>query len=155
MARACSIPCDLNGVERRIRLRALRHTLEPLAPVLAAGVIFLVATPILIPLANWQVALVTALFFLLGIGVVLGRALLQAGENTRLAVPAELDRIIDEHESEFFPARLPRLRATAAAMRYDIEAHQQRVGQFLSELREATGEAWRCRCRKRRIPLPF
>lgn len=25
----------------------------------------------------------------------------------------------------------------------------------LQDLREATGEAWRCPCRKRRLPLPF
>jgi len=155
MAQGCTIPCDIDGVERRIRVRALQTTLAPQAPVLGMGVVLLLATPVLIGLANWQVALVAAIFFALGIGVVGGRGLLLAGEFTRLGVPAELDRIIDEHESEIHARRLPQLRATAASLHYDIEAYRPRVTQFLQELREATGEAWRCRCRKRRLPIPM
>ena len=155
MARGCTIPCDIGGVERRIRTRALQTTIAPQLPALGAGLLLLLATPILIPLAGWQVALLAALFFLLGLGVVFGRALLQAGEFTRLGVPAELDRIIDEHEAEIHPPRVPVLRAEAATLRYDIDAYRLRVTQFLQELREATGEAWRCPCRKRRLPIPL
>jgi hypothetical protein len=155
MVRGCTIPCSIDGVERRIRSRALQSTLAPLAPVVGVGVLLLLATPVLIPIAGWQVALVAAIFFLLGVAVVIGRAMLQAGEFTRLGVPAELDRIIDEHEAEIHPSRIPALRARAAALRYDTEAYRLRVTQFLQELREATGEAWRCRCRRSRFPLPL
>lgn len=155
MARGCSIPCNINGVERRIRMRTLQRTLAPLMPVIGVGVVLLLATPILIPLAGWQAAVVAAIFFLLGVGVVIGRALIQADEFTRLGVPAELDRIIDEHEAEIYPARVPSLRSRAAALRYDTEAYRLRVTQFLQELRGATGEAWRCRCRRSRFPLPL
>lgn len=155
MARGCTIPCDISGVERRIRSRALQSTLSPNAPVIGAGIVLLLATPVLIPLAGWQAAVVVAIFFFFGVFVVVGRAMLQASEFTRLGVPAELDRIIDEHESEIHPPRLPLLRDHAARLRYDTEAYRVRVTQFLQELREATGEAWRCRCRKRRFPLPM
>ncbi len=155
MARGCTIPCNIGGVERRIRSRALQDTLAPQAPVIGAGVLLLLASPILIPIAGWQAAVVAAIFFLFGVCVVIGRAMLQAGEFTRLGVPAELDRIIDEHEAEIHPPRVPLLRARAAALRYDTEAYRLRVTQFLQELREATGEAWRCRCRSSRFPLPL
>lgn len=155
MAQRCSIPCDLRGVEGRIRARALKATMQPLLPVIGAGVVLALASPLLIPFAGWQAGLVAAIFFLAGTAVVAARGLLQAGESSRLAVPAELDRIIDEHEAEIFPARLPQLRSRAASLRYDIDAPRRRVGEFLHELRETTGEAWRCPCKKRRFPLPF
>jgi hypothetical protein len=129
--------------------------MAPLLPVIGAGVVLALASPLLIPFAGWEAALVAAIFFLAGAAVVAARGVLQAGEFSRLGVPAELDRIIDEHESEIFPARLAGLRSRAAALRYDIEAPRQRVGEFLQELRETTGEAWRCPCKKRRLPLPF
>ena len=156
MADRCTIPCDIGGVERRIRNRALQDTLAPRLPVLAVAAVLLVLSPILIGLANWQVAVIAALFFALGIAVVIGRALLAAGEFTRLGVPAELDRLIDEHEAEIHPPRVPALRVEAARLTYDAEAYRVRVTQFLQELREATGEAWRCPpCRKRRLPIPL
>jgi hypothetical protein len=155
MAGRCTIPCNIGGVERRIRSRALQDTLAPNLPVLGLAVLLFLASPVLIPIAGWQVALVAALFFLLAAGVLAARAMLQAGEFTRLGVPAELDRIIDEHEGEIHPPRLPALRAQAARLRYDTEQYRLRVTQFLQELREATGEAWRCPCRKRRLPIPL
>jgi hypothetical protein len=157
MAQRCTIPCEIDGVERRIRRRALRSTLAPHTPAIGAGIVLLLATPILIPLAGWQVAVAAALFFLLGVVVVVGRAMIQAGDFTRLGVPAELDLLIDEHESEIHPPRVAVLRERAARLRYDTEAYRARVTQFLQELREATGEAWRCRCRRRRLPIsmPF
>ena len=155
MARRCTIPCDINGVEKRIRSRAFQTTLAPYRPVLGIGVLLLLATPVLIGVADWKVAVVAALFFLLGLGVIASRALLQSNEFTRLGVPAELDRIIDEHEGEIHPPRLPLLRDTAARLTYDTEAYRLRVTQFLQELRGATGEAWRCPCRKRRLPIPL
>lgn len=155
MARRCTIPCNISGVERRIRSRALQATLAPQAPVLGIGLILLLATPALIGIASWEVAVIAAIFFLLGTGVVAARALLQTQDFTRLGVPAELDRIIDEHETEIHPPRLPLLRAAAAGLRYDTDAYRRRVNEFLQELREATGEAWRCPCRKRRLPIPL
>jgi hypothetical protein len=98
---------------------------------------------------------VAAVFFGLAAAIILGRAMLQANEFTRLGVPAELDRIIDEHEAEIHPPRVAVLRQHAARLRYDTDQYRQRVTQFLQELREATGEAWRCPCRKRLIPMPF
>jgi hypothetical protein len=155
MAQGCSIPCDLRGVEGRIRSRALKRTMQPLLPVIGAGIVLALASPLLIPFAGWEAALVAAVFFLAGTAVVAARGFLQAGEFSRLAVPAELERIVDEHEAEIFPNRLAGLRSRAASLRYDIEAPRQRVGEFLQELRETTGEAWRCPCKKRRLPLPF
>jgi hypothetical protein len=155
MAQGCTIPCDIGGVERRIRSRAMQSTLGPHASVLGLAILLLLASPALIPLADWRLAVVAALFFGLAAAVIVGRAMLQANEFTRLGVPAELDRIIDEHEAEIHPARVPVLRRHAARLRYDTEQYRQRVTQFLHELREATGEAWRCSCRKRRLPIPM
>ena len=155
MAQRCTIPCTIDGVERRIRARALRRTLTPQIPLIGVGVLLLLLSPVLVAVASWQVALIAALFFLLGIGVIVGRALVQTADDTRLGVPAELDRIIDEHEAEIHPPRVPGLRARAAQLTYDSEAYRTRVTQFLEELREATGEAWRCPCRKRRLPMPL
>ena len=155
MASGCTIPCDIGGVERRIRVRALQDTLGPQGPTLGLALLLLVASPVLIPLADWKLAVVAAIFFALAAAVIVGRAMLQANEFTRLGVPAELDRIIDEHEAEIHAPRVPLLRRQAARLRYDTDAYRRRVTQFLQELREATGEAWRCPCRKRRLPIPM
>lgn len=155
MARRCTIPCDIGGVEARIRNRALQRTLAPHAPLIALGVALVILSPVLIAVATWQVAVVAALFFLLGIVAIVARGFLQANEFTRLGVPAELDRIIDEHEREIHAPRLVQLRAEASRLTYDSEDYRNRVTQFLEELRIATGEAWRCPCRKRRLPLPL
>jgi hypothetical protein len=155
MARGCTIPCDIGGVERRIRSRAMQDTLGPQAPALGLAVLLLLASPILIPLADWRLALVAAVFFGLAAAVIVGRVTLRANEFTRLGVPAELDRIIDEHEAEIHPPRVAALRTSAAHLRYDTDQYRLRVTQFLQELREASGEAWRCPCRKRRLPIPL
>jgi hypothetical protein len=155
MARGCSIPCNINGVEGRIRRRALNHTLAPNVPLVGLAVVLAVASVGLVAVAPWQVALVAALFFVLGAGIIFLRGVQGADEFTRLGVPAELDRIIDEHEAELFPARVPELRARAARLTYDSADYRTRVTQFLQELRAATGEAWRCPCRKRRLPIPL
>jgi hypothetical protein len=123
--------------------------------LIGAGIVLLALSPILIALATWQVALVAALFFAVGIGVAILRALLQADEFTRLGVPAELDRIIDEHEHEIHESRLAEFRAGASRLTYDIEDYRGAVTRFLEELRMTTGEAWRCPCRKRRLPIPL
>ena len=155
MAQRCTIPCSISGVEWRIRKRALPTTLGPQLPLIGAGVVLLVLSPILIAVATWQVAVVAALFFALGIGVVVGRALLQADEFTRLGVPAELDRIIDEHEHEIHESRIAEFRAAASRLTYDSEDYRRSVTRFLEDLRMTTGEAWRCPCRKRQLPIPL
>ena len=155
MAQGCSIPCNVNGVEGRIRKRARAHTLAPQLPLVGLAIIFAVASVALVTVAPWPVALVAALFFLLGAGIIYLRGVQGAGEFTRLGVPAELDRIIDEHESEIHPPRVEELRARAASLTYDSSEYRKRVTQFLQELRATTGEAWRCPCRKRRLPIPL
>lgn len=155
MAKGCTIPCTIGGVENRIRRRETPAALRPWLPIIGVGVVLLLATPVLIALANWQVAFVAAIFFLLGTGVVATRAGLAVIEASRRRVTEELLTIIDEHEAEIFPARLPQLRAEAAQLTYDGDNPRVRVNQFLEELREATGEAWRCPCRKRRLPIPL
>ena len=155
MAQRCTIPCGINGVEGRIRRRALQQTLAPRLPLAGVAVVLAVASVVLITFAPWQAAVVAALFFLLGAGVIVSRGVLLSGEYTRLGVPAELDRIIDEHEGELFASRVPQLRAQAARLTYDSPDFRNRVTQFLQELRASTGEAWRCPCRKRRLPIPL
>lgn len=155
MAARCTIPCSVGGVESRIRTRALQTTLAPNIPVIGAGVLLLLVSPVLIAFAGWQVALIAALFFALGVGVVVVRGFLRTAEYTRIGVPEELGRIVEAHASEIHAARLPALRATAAGLRYDTSEYRARVTAFLHELREATGEAWRCPCKKRRFPLPL
>jgi hypothetical protein len=155
VAKGCTIPCNLGGVERRIRRRAFKKALGPQLPVLGAGVLFLLAAPVLIALANWQVALVAVLFFLLGTTVVAARVLIGTADEVRYSVPVELSRILDEQAGQIHPGRLDALRAEAERLTYDVEAYSRRVGQFLQGVRETTGEAWRCPCRKRRLPIPL
>lgn len=155
MAKSCTIPCSLGGVEARIRNRRLSDTLAPNVPVLIAGTLLFLATPVLIPLANWQTALVAAIFFAAGLTVIAARGLLLAGSDNRLQVHTELTQIVDAHKDELHPARYEDMRARAERLTYDTEAFKTRVGQFLEELRFATGEAERCPCPKRRLPLPI
>jgi hypothetical protein len=155
MARGCTIPCTVGGVEARIRARALQDTLPPQTPFIGLGLVLAVASIGLIGVSSWQVAVVAAIFFMLGALVIAGRAVLATQDAVRLGVPDELVRIVDEHQAEIFPAQLPRFRAGAVALMYDTEDYRKSVTRFLEELRLATGEALRCPCRKRRLPLPF
>lgn len=155
MAKGCTIPCGIDGVEWRIRNRAIQDALSKQLPALGFGLLLLLASPVLIAVAAWQVAVVAALFAMLGLGAIAGTAVLGTQDFVRLGVPAELDRIIDEHEAEIFPDRVAALRAVAARLTYDSASYRERVTQFVRELREATGEAWRCPCRKRRLPIPL
>ncbi len=71
MARGCTIPCDIGGVERRIRSPALQDTLGTQAPTLGLAVLLLLASPALIPLADWRLAVVAAVLVALAAAVVL------------------------------------------------------------------------------------
>jgi|GEM_PF-2095753 len=155
MAQRCTIPCTVGGVEARIRARALQDSLPPHVPFIGLGVLLALASIGLIGVSSWEVALVAALFFLLGAAVIAGRAILATQDAVRLGVPDELARIVAEHQAEIFPAHLSRYHDQALALMYDTEDYRKSVTRFLQELRLATGEALRCPCRKRRLPFPL
>jgi hypothetical protein len=155
MATGCTIPCDIGGIEGRIRSRAMQDALAPNVPVLGAGVLLLLASPVVIPFGGWRTALIMALFFAAGVVVIVGRAYLETGPSVKTGVPSELEAIVEANAGRIFPARLPEFRARAARLTYDSADYRRRVTEFLEDLRMTTGEVLRCPCRKRRLPIPL
>jgi hypothetical protein len=70
-------------------------------------------------------------------------------------MPAELARLVEENAGRIHAARLPDLRQRAAALSLDQPNFATWATRLLLDLREATGEAWRCPCPKRRLPIPL
>ena len=153
----CTTPCSARGLERMLRRRYFNAEGSARRLLVGAALAVLLAGLALFIIAPAVVGIVVAGWGLMGLAVALGQAWLAAAAPARAAMPAELARLVEDNTGRIHPARLPELRARAAALTIEEPNFGTLATRFLLELREATGEAWRCPCpeRKRRLPLPF
>lgn len=155
MAQECTIPCDARDLQWSQQLRLFGDEVYRRLPVLGASLVIVlvgIGLPVIAPIIA---GVVLVLWGLLGALVVFAQAWLAAGVPARLSMPARVRALVDQHAASIHPARLPELRARAGELSLDEPNFDTFTTRFLQELREATGEAWRCRCPKRRLPLPI
>lgn len=155
MAQACTIPCSAAVLQRRLQQRLFGDETFNRLPVLGTALLLGIASPVALVFAPAVTAIVLAGWGFLGAAVVLGQAWLGAATPARRALPAELLRLIDANADRIHPPRAAALRERAAALRLEQPNFDTYVTRVLQDLREATGEAWRCPCRKRRLPIPL
>ena len=151
----CTIPCDARELQAALQRRRFGDETFGRLPVIGAALLLAVASPALVLVAPVVTAVVLAGWGLVGAGVMLGQSWLAAATPARSAMPAELLRLIDAHAPRVHPPRLTALRHRASALTLDQPNFDTYATRVLQDLREATGEAWRCRCRKRRLPFPL
>ena len=155
MAQECTIPCDARALQSALQKRYFGDETYRRVPVIGAAlalVLVAVALPLFAPvvtgvvLAGWAIA---------GAAIVAGQAWLGAAAPARQALPEELRRLVEANAARMHAPRVAALRQRAAALSLDQPNFDTFATRLLQDLREATGEAWRCPCRKRRLPLPL
>ncbi len=146
MAHNCTIPCDAGHLRLALRRQLFWDALtERLPALMAVGLIVGGAALALV----WAgpVTAVVLLGWALAAGAVLtGQAWLGTGMPATAAMHEEAVRQVERNAAALHPARAAELRARAAA----LEPHHAYFGtqttRLLQDLREATGEAFRCPC---------
>lgn len=143
--KGCTIPCDARALVRALQRRFFASELRQRLSTLGAALLLVLVSPFVLLLAP----LTAAVLFLWGLAavlVVLAQGWLGAAGPARTAVQDELRRLIESNAERVHPPRLAELRARAAALQPDRPYGALAVTRLLQDLREATGEAWRCRC---------
>lgn len=142
----CTIPCDARALVRSLHRRFFFVELRQRLPTLGVALLLVFLSPFVLLLAPPLTAVVLCLWGLAAVLVVLAQAWLGAAGPARAAVAAELRRLIEANAERLHPPRLAELRARAAALDPERPVGALTVTRLLQDLREATGEAWRCRC---------
>ena len=156
MAEGCTIPCNARALRASLQGRLFSDETYSRLPVLGAALLIAVAGPVIaLLIAPPITAVVLAGWGLLGAAIVLGQAWLGAATPAERAMPAELRRLVEANTARIHPPRVASLQERAAVLSLDQPNFGAYATRLLQDLREATGEAWRCPCRKRRLPLPF
>lgn len=149
------IPCTAAALQAGQQQRLFGDELYTRLPVIGAALLLAIVSPMVLIVAPAVTAIVLVGWGLLGAAVVLGQSWLGAAGPARRALPAELVRLVDANAERMHPPRAAVLRERAASLSLDRPNFDTYATRLLLDLREATGEAWRCRCPKRRLPLPF
>jgi hypothetical protein len=149
----CTIPCDARGLVQSLQTRGFGDAVYDRLPVIGVALLVLVAAPfVLVAAAGAGVtAVVLVGWALVGLVVVVGQAWLGAAGPARVGIQGELLRLIETNAARIHPPRVALLRERAEALRPGHPYFDSAVTRILQDLREATGEAWRCPCAKRRI----
>jgi hypothetical protein len=155
MATKCSIPCNAAALRTALQTRLFGDETYRRLPVIGGALVLGLISPATLLVAPAVTAIVLGAWCLVGIAVVLGQAWLEAATPARREMPAELARLVEANAARIHPPRLPELRDRAAALNLNQPNFDTWASRLLHDLREATGEAWRCPCRKRRLPLPL
>lgn len=155
MDQACTIPCNARALQTLVQRRLFGDETYRRLPVLGGVLVIVAAAVAALLLANAATALVLVGWGLIGAGIVLAQAWLGAATPAREAVPREMRRLVEDNAARIHTARVGAFHARAAALSLDQPNFDTNATLLLQDLREATGEAWRCPCRKRRLPLPL
>ncbi len=151
----CSIPCNAREMQTALQQRRFGDETFGRLPVIGVALLLVLASPALALFAPVVTAVVIAGWGLAGIGVIVGQSWLGAATPARDAMPVELLRLVDINEPRMHPPRTTAIRHRATALTLDQPNFDSYATRVLQDLREATGEAWRCKCRRRRFPLPL
>lgn len=154
MAKECTIPCNTADLRLSLRSRYFGDEAYRRLPVIGIALALLVASPIVILVAPAVTAVVIAGWALAGIAVVLSQSWLGSATPADLALTAEVSRLVETNTPRLHASRADDLRRRAAALDLSDPYAGAQMTRILQDLREATGEAWHCPCKKRRLPLP-
>lgn len=155
MAQDCTIPCDAAALRRALHRQRFGDSMAGRTPIVAMALLIAVVSPILVVVAPAVTAIILALWGLVGAAVVAGQAWLDAAAPARQAMPDELAALVEANAARIHESRVPTLRARAAALSLAQPNFDTNATYLLRDLREATGEAWRCPCAGRRLPVPL
>lgn len=154
MAKDCTIPCNAADLRLSLRTRFFGDETYRRLPVIGIALALLVASPIVILVAPAVTAVVIAGWALVGMLVVFGQSWLGSATPADLAMTTEVGRLVEANTARIHATRVDDLRRRAAALDLTDPYAGAKMTRILQDLREATGEAWRCPCKKRRLPLP-
>ncbi len=149
----CTIPCDAPRLVHALQRRFFFAELHGRLPALGVALLLVLLSPFVL-LLEPLTAVVLFLWGVAAVLVVLAQAWLGAAGPARAGVLDELRRLIEANAERVHPPRLAELRARAAALDPERPVGALTVTRLLQDLREATGEAWRCRCGRRLSPSP-
>ena len=157
MAQACTIPCSVSQLNLSLRKRQFRVLMNERAVlVLAALALLVLGIPfVLVAAQSIPPAVVMGLWAIVGLGVAAGQAWLGAAEPATREMTEEIKRLVDANAASIHEGRLRELQMRAGALSLMHPNFSTLATQLLLDLREATGEAWRCQCPKRRLPIPL
>lgn len=149
----CTIPCDARALVRSLQRRFFFVELRGRLLTLGVALLLVVLSPFVLLLEPLAAA-VLCLWGLAAVFVVLAQAWLGAAGLARAGIVDELRRLIEANAERVHSPRLAELRARAMALDPERPVGALTVTRLLQDLREATGEAWRCRCARRLSTSP-
>ena len=155
MAQKCTIPCNARALQARLHERLFGDEVYRRLPVLGGALLLGLVSPVVLLFAPAVTAIVLAGWSLVGLVVVLGQAWLGAAAPARRSMPEELVRLVEANAPRIHPPRLAVRGDRSGALSMDQRNFDTFATRLLLAVREATGEAWRCPCRKRRLPIPL
>lgn len=147
MAHDCTIPCNARALQAALQRRHFGdETYRRLGVLLGVPLLAVGGAAVALLVAPAVTAIVLAGWAIVGPLVALGQAWLGAVHPARRAMPEELVRLVETNAPRIHPPRAAELRQRAAALRLEQPNFDAGATRLLQELREATGEAWRCPC---------
>jgi hypothetical protein len=155
MAQACTIPCNARAMRAVLQQEKFGDELFNRLPVIGVALLIGIAGIALLPVIPVASAAVVAGWGFIGAAVVAAQAWLAAGPPAYQAMPAELVRLVEVNTTRMHAPRVADLQKRVSVLSLGQPNFDLFATRVLQDLREATGEAWRCPCRKRRLPLPF
>jgi hypothetical protein len=153
MAQDCTIPCNARLLRAALQRRFFGDQLFERLPAIGVALLVGLASPVVLLFTPAVTAIVLAGWCLIGLAIICGQAWLGAATPALRAMPSELVRLVEDNAPRIHPPRVAELRARAAALSLDAPNFGTFATRLLQDLREATGEAWRCPCPKRRLPF--
>lgn len=155
MAGDCTIPCSAGRLGLSLQTRMFGDLVYDRLFVVGMGLVLMLASPAVLLVAPAITAIVLAGWGAAALAIVVGQAWLGTATPAREAMPLELRRLVEANASRIHPSRVDAMRARAASLDLTHPAFDAETTRLLLDLREATGEAWRCPCPKRRLPIPL
>lgn len=154
MANEGAIPCNAADLRLSLRTRFFGDEAYRRLPVIGFAIVLLVASPVVILIAPAVTALILAGWALAGLAVVLVQSWLGSATPADLALSREVGRLVEANVPRLHVSRAADLQRRAELLDLTHPYAGAQITRILQDLREATGEAWRNPCKKRRLPLP-
>jgi hypothetical protein len=155
MAGECTIPCSAGRLGLSLQARLFGDLVYDRLLVVGLASLLVLASPVVLLVAPAITAIVLAGWGAAAVAIVVGQAWLGAATPAREAMPSELRRLVEANVSRMHPSRIEAMQARAASLDLTHPAFDAETTRLLLDLREATGEAWKCPCPKRRLPIPL
>lgn len=142
--RDCTIPRNSKALRTMIRRRMFGDEIWRRLPAIAAALIAGALSPLVLVIAPAPAAAVLLGWCLVALAVIAGQAWLSTDTPSLQTMPVEMRRLVEQNEPRIHAARLSELRGHVEGLRLEQPNFGTNVTRMLQELREATGEAFRC-----------